>query len=72
MKYTKIFTDKDGETHFTDVEIKFESIDFAPPAPPLNISKFNPAIQYGFGAAPPGWYGDWHPTPHRQILFYLS
>ena len=72
IKYTKIFSDKEGETHFKDIEIELESVDFAPPAPHLKLSSFNPATQYAFGVAPSGWLGDWHPTPRRQILFYLS
>ena len=72
MKYTKIFADECGETHFKDVEIKLESVDFAPPAPPLLLSLFNPAKQYAFFVAPSGWFGDWHPTPQRQIFFCLS
>ena len=23
-------------------------------------------------SSPPGWYGDWHPAPRRQLLFTLS
>ena len=72
MKYTRIFADEEGETHFKDVEIQLESVDYAPPAPPFNLSSFNPAIQYAFAVAPPGWFGDWHPTPNRQFIFYLS
>ena len=69
MKYTKVFTDKDGETHFKDVEIELESIEFAPPAPPINLSMFYPATKYAFALFPSGWHGDWHPTPRRQICF---
>ena len=72
MKYAKIFVDETGETHFKDVEIKLESVDFAPPAPPINLSSFNPATQYAFGVFPSGWHGDWHPTPRKQIFFILS
>ena len=72
MKYTKIFTDEDGETHFTDVEVKFESVNFAPPAPPLNRSSYKPANQYAFLSFPSSWFGDWHPTPCKQIFFILS
>ena len=25
-----------------------------------------------FFVAPSGWFGDWHPTPRRQIFFCLS
>lgn len=72
MKYTRIYADEAGESHFEDVEIEFSSVDFAPPAPPLDVSKFNPATQYGFLKADTGWFGDWHPAPRRQIMLYLS
>ena len=35
MMYTKIFSDDEGETHFEDVEVELESINYAPPAPSL-------------------------------------
>jgi len=72
MKYTKIFADQKGESHFKDVEIKLEPTDFAPPAPPLMLSQFSPATRYAFSVFPSGWFGDWHPTPKRQIFFFLS
>ena len=72
MKYTRIYADTKGETHFIDVEIELESVDFAPPAPHLNLSSYNPATRYAFCVFPSGWFGDWHPTPQRQIFFILS
>ncbi len=72
MKYVRIYADENGESHFEDIEIEFLPVDFAPPAPPINISSFTPANRFGFANVPPGWSGDWHPTPKRQIFFYLS
>lgn len=72
MKYTRLYTDEDGESHFEDVEVAFNSVDFASPAPPLDLSSFTPATQYGFLRAPVGWFGDWHPVPCRQMMFYLA
>lgn len=72
MKYTKIFADEEGETHFKAVEIELKSVDFAPPAPPINLSSYNPATRYAFCIFPSGWFGDWHPTPRRQVFFILS
>ena len=72
MKYTKIYADKEGESHFIDVEIELEPVDFAPPAPPINLSPYIPATQYAFCVFPSGWFGDWHPTPRKQIFFFLS
>jgi mannose-6-phosphate isomerase-like protein (cupin superfamily) len=76
MKYTRIYTDANGESHFEGVEVQFQEVDFAPPAPPLNLSSFNPAAQYGFVTFPADryheWQDSWHPTPQRQIFFVLS
>ena len=72
MKYTKIYSDEEGETHFKDIEIEFESVDFAPPAPPLMLSQFTPATRYALTLFPSGWSGDWHPTPRKQVFFILS
>jgi len=69
MYYTKIFVDKEGETHFMDIEIGLELVEYAPPAPPLLISQFNPAKRYAFSVFPSGWFGDWHPTPRKQVYF---
>ncbi len=72
MKYVRVYADADGESHMDDVEIAFTSVDYAPPAPPIDVSAFAPATAYGFLSSPLGWYGDWHPTPHRQVFFYLA
>ena len=37
MKYTRVYADSNGESHFEDVEVEFSSVDFAPPAPPLEL-----------------------------------
>ncbi len=72
MKYTRLYADNDGESHFEDVEVEFALAEFAPPAPPLELSSFTDAKRYGFLGALPGWFGDWHPAPKKQVLFYLS
>ena len=71
MQYVRIYTGSDGETHFEDLEIKLKEVNFAPPAPPVQLSAFTAAKQWMFFAIPPGWEGDWHPTPTRQAFFYL-
>ena len=72
MKYIRIYADPAGESHFEDVEVELSQMNFVPPAPPLNLSSFSPALQYAFCSFPAGWRGDWHPTPQRQIFFVLS
>jgi quercetin dioxygenase-like cupin family protein len=72
MKHTRIYADPSGESHFEDVEVELTQVNYAPPAPPLNVSSFSPALQYAFCSFPAGWRGDWHTEPHRQIFFVLS
>jgi mannose-6-phosphate isomerase-like protein (cupin superfamily) len=72
MKYIRIYADKNGNSHFEDVAIQLAQKYFSPPAPPINLSSFSPALRYAFGSFPVGWRGDWHPTPTRQIFFILS
>jgi len=72
MKYIRIHEDSAGKSHFEDVEVELAQVNFAPPAPPMNLSSFSPASQYAFCSFPASWRGDWHPTPQRQIFFILS
>ena len=72
MKYTRVFADDQGESRFEDVEVEMKAIDFAPPAPPLNLSDFVTASRLAFLHAPAGWAGDWHPAPSRQMMLYLA
>jgi hypothetical protein len=69
-EYTRVYTDDKGETHFEDVKVELLPVDFAPPA--LNLSALIGAEKYGFVNAPLGWFGNWHPTPKRQIFVYIS
>jgi len=72
MKYVRCYADEAGESHFEDVDVDLAPVNFAPPAPPLALSKFISTTQLCFLSGPPGWYGDWHPSPRRQFLIYLS
>jgi quercetin dioxygenase-like cupin family protein len=72
IHYTRFWSDSTGESHFEDDEITFASSNFAPPAPPLDVSAFAPAQQVGFVRMAAGWYGDWHPAPRRQFMFNLA
>ena len=37
VRYTCLYADSDGESHFKDVEVEFQETDFAPPAMPLLV-----------------------------------
>jgi hypothetical protein len=71
-RYTRLFTDESGESHFEELEVGLSPVDFAPPAAPLNIAQFLPTTESLWVGAPAGWAGENpHPTPQRQI-FVLS
>jgi hypothetical protein len=72
MDYTRIFSDALGETHFETVEVAMRLTDFAPPAPAFAVAPFIPAARFAFCAPAAGWFGDWHPTPTRQMFLLLK
>jgi len=72
VKYTRLYADADGESHFEDVEVGMEDAIFAPPAPPMRMSEFMASSHFGFIGGDPGWFGDWHPAPKRQFMLYMQ
>ncbi len=72
MTYTRIYADETGESHDEDIEVELTPREFAPPAPPLHLSSMTPATGVAFVRFPAGWDGDWHPTPRRQLFFFLA
>jgi quercetin dioxygenase-like cupin family protein len=72
MEYTRLYTDEHGESHFEDIEIDLTLTEYAPPAPPLELSATAAAQQFGFMRAPAGWSSDWHPSTARNVFFVLT
>ena len=72
MMYTRIYSDENGESHLEEVEVELIARDFAPPAPPLQLSAMTPAAGVAFVRFPAGWVGDWHPTPRRQFFIFME
>lgn len=72
MKYVRLSADAAGESHFEDRAAALASVDFAPPAPPLDVSAPEVASRFLFLSAPVGWGGGWHPVPRRQWMLYLE
>src|SRR5947199_10756992 len=70
--YLRLFSDSTGESHFEDIEIDLAATDYAPPAPPLNLSASMPATQFRFMQAPVGWTSHWHNSSARTVFFVLS
>ncbi len=72
MKYGIVYTDQNGDSHFKDGEVGFESVNFAPPAPPVGLTNYMTASRLVFFKTPSGWVGDWHPSPKRQFFCCLT
>jgi quercetin dioxygenase-like cupin family protein len=72
MQYVRMYAGSDGESHFEDVAVDLTLADFSPPTPPVYISPFSAARQFGFVRVPAGWVGDSHPSPNRQVFLFLA
>ena len=72
MRYTRLYTDGDGVARFEDLEMAFSAADFAPPAPPLDVSAPMPAQAVLFLRGDAGWHDPAHPAPARQLMMVLS
>ena len=72
MRYARLYTVSNGESHFEDIEVDLTLTEYAPLAPPLSLSSFTPATQFGFMNAPAGWSSDWHAASSRSIFFVLT
>jgi hypothetical protein len=68
----RLYADAAGHSHFEEVQVPLAAQDFAPPARPMNLSAFSPATRWAFFEIPTGWVGEWHPTPRRQVFFWLA
>jgi quercetin dioxygenase-like cupin family protein len=72
MRIARIHSDSEGQSHFEDVDVGLQSVGYAPPAPAVNLSRPFDASGTVLCSFPAGWYGDWHPTPRRQLYFHLT
>ena len=72
MKYVHVYGDDQGVTHFKDVAYAMKSGDYAPPAPPIDVSAHTSVSGMVTVAFPPGWYGDYHPAPKKQWMIFLT
>jgi hypothetical protein len=68
-RYTRLYEDSSGESHFEDWEVELSPLDFAPPAAPLFVAKFLPTGESLWVGAGRDWHGETpHPSPRRQIF----
>jgi hypothetical protein len=72
VTFVRLYADSAGESHFEEIDAQLSPTNFAPLAPPLNLSQLMPATQAGFLGAPSGWRGDWHPSSGRNLFVVIS
>jgi quercetin dioxygenase-like cupin family protein len=72
MKYYRVYADQNGESHSEEVTVPMSATDFAPPAPPVDLSPVTQVANLVFLSVPAGWYGAPHPAPRRQFLILLA
>jgi len=67
MKIHRLYVDKDGESHFEDVQVEFKESTRAG-----RLSARFPATGIIFREVPPDYDLDWHPAPRRQYIINLN
>ena len=73
ITYVRLFADDEGNSHLEqNLTLQLEASNFVPPAPPIHLSPLKPATAYAFLSVPMGYFGDWHPSPKRQWVFFIS
>ena len=72
VKCVRLFSDEAGESHFEDIEFDMSSIQYAPPAPALDISDAINASRYFWFRFPKDWSDASHPSPRRQLFVVLE
>ena len=68
----RLFADGDGESHFEELAADFSPVEYAPPAPALDLSQPVDAAWRVFVRFPAGWRSDWQRSPRRQLFVILS
>ena len=67
MRYFRIYTDHEGETHFEDIDVEFDQSMLG-----SDLSPLIPATGVIFRRSPADQFIDWHPAPRRQFVVTLS
>ena len=64
----RMFSDAAGECRFDQTDIPLVMKEYAPPAAPVAVSAPMPTGQCVFMRIPPGFVGDQHPSPQKQLV----
>jgi hypothetical protein len=72
VRYLRLYSDEHGRARFEDLDFAFAPNDFAPPAPPVNVSEPVEASAFMMLRSPAGWTDSAHPAPARQFMIVLT
>ena len=72
MKCYRLYADDNGESHFEKTAVAFTLKQYAPPAPPFDISEPVETTRYVIVRFPAGWYSEFHCAPRRQLFIVMS
>ena len=67
MKFVRLYTGEDSESHFQDVQVGVETLQ-----PLGSYSKKFPVADLMFREFEAGNIFDWHPAPQSQYIIYLE
>jgi len=72
MRYVRIYSDENGESHFAEMEMRLAPVVLSLTVPALEASEPQEARQILFIRLSPDWDTDWHPAPAYQYMCVLS
>lgn len=71
IRVTRLYADEKGVSHFGEERLTTAPADFAPPAPPIDVTAPRAARRTLFLNMPAGWYGEPHPAPAEQLMIVM-
>ncbi len=72
MKFLRLYAGEDGESHVEELDVAYTPVEYAPPAPAIDLSEPVDAARYVMMRFPAGWDSGLHPSPRRQLFVVLS
>jgi quercetin dioxygenase-like cupin family protein len=72
MKYPRLFTSADGDTHFGEITVDRRPAVYVPGIPLVDIAAPTPVNALIFSRLAAGYDSDWHPPPRRQFVIVLT
>jgi quercetin dioxygenase-like cupin family protein len=72
MKYARLYSGKNGQSHFEPATLKLDEADYRPPAPMVFVSHAYQTDGVQFIRLPSGWAADSISPPKKQFLICLK